>query len=207
MTGWLHPHGCLLVERVTDVVFLAVRLTLARKCWQTLESLLEKDRSKTEEEIIEHGVMNDGLGDIFLSRANLFKHYAVRYTLQTFTEFFMFSHALGVNDCRPFAATTSTSELKSRPSKTRSPRSQSFLRYNSSGRGAANAQSFKLRSACTQECFKLPESRGLPIDSFLITPLQRMVKYPLLLDVRSSPFKPSCACVYAVCAVCARVCC
>ena len=51
---------------------------------------MEKDRSKTEEEIIEHGVMNDGLGDIFLSRANLFKHYAVRYTLQTllFYEFF-----------------------------------------------------------------------------------------------------------------------
>jgi hypothetical protein len=45
--------------------------------------LLEKDRSKTEEEIIANGIMNDGLADIFLSRANLFKHYAVRVTLSS----------------------------------------------------------------------------------------------------------------------------
>lgn len=44
---------------------------------QALEALLEQDRSRTEEEIIQSGVMNDGLGEIFLSRANLFKHYAV----------------------------------------------------------------------------------------------------------------------------------
>jgi hypothetical protein len=37
-----------------------------------------------------------------------------------------------------------------------------------------------------QDCFVLPECRLLYLDSFLIAPLQRICKYPLLFKVRTS---------------------
>jgi hypothetical protein len=109
-------------------------------------------------------ILDDGIGKIFLDKTSLFKHYA-NYCVNHIG----MSQKLGT--------------LRE------NPKFVDFLEVSASplppppGFFSPERPCSKLK----QEAKRLSECRNLTLESFLITPLQRMVKYPLLLAVRVCP--------------------
>lgn len=140
-------------------------------------------RAQELDELQSKKVAIKNLGDVFAKRESMFKLYAI-----------FCSAIVDVNQRveqfkdkkPPFAAFL---EVRSPPPPNPSPSFSSFsffiiiiiiVFFNS----------FWLIDLDLQKCFVNPECRLLPLDSFVHAPLARLLKYPLLLDVRPLLFIP-----------------
>eukprot|EP00005_Dracoamoeba_jomungandri_P004147 CAMPEP_0174255060 /NCGR_PEP_ID=MMETSP0439-20130205/4395_1 /TAXON_ID=0 /ORGANISM="Stereomyxa ramosa, Strain Chinc5" /LENGTH=1390 /DNA_ID=CAMNT_0015337041 /DNA_START=102 /DNA_END=4271 /DNA_ORIENTATION=- len=121
------------VKRKEEYLGIFSNISTISKIHNELLEALEELRAKSKEN---HGIITGGVGEIFLLRAPLWKHYAP----------YCSNHVdMGSKLDELFA-------------------------------------SYPELITVVEECAACPECRGNELDSFLFTPIQRMVKYPLLLQ-------------------------